>query len=317
MWLHGHPDLRDATPVQRQTPFRWFSVTKIVTATAVLALVDRGLVRLTDPVQRHVPWFRPEPVGPPVTVQHLLAHTAGLDDPSSLGWVQPPERRRRTPEELVRQTFARHRHLRSTPGTTARYTNLGYLLLGELVRRVTRLPFAEHVRRSVLVPAGIATAGFEPRGAVGHERLRSARTAVMAVLFLPHTPRLVAYRRDGWVGLTLFDIEGQAYGGLVGSLDDLVRIGRLQLGDGAIDGVRVISAEQARAMREPQGEGALAEMGLGLFRFAGGWVGHDGEAGGYRAALRLHPERGVGVGVLANAGAANVADVAEALGRLA
>lgn len=317
LWLHGHADLRDGTPITAATPFRWFSVTKIVTATAVLALVDRRQVRLSDPVQRHVPWFRPEPSEPPVTVQHLLAHTAGLANPSSLGWVQPPERRRRTPEELVRQTFEKHRSLRSAPGAVPLYTNLGYLLLGEVVRRVTRVSFAEHVRRAVLAPAGIAGAGFEPRGAVGHEQLRSVRTAVMAALFLPRTRRLVAYQRDGWVGLTHFEIEGQAYGGLVGSLDDLVRIGRLHLGDGEIDGVRVISAEHAQRMREPQGEGPLEELGLGVWRYHGGWIGHDGEAGGYRATLRFHPERGVGVAVLANAGAANVAEVAEALGHLA
>ncbi len=315
-WCWGHADLRDGAPITPATPFRWFSVTKTVTATAVLALVDRGALRLDDPVHRHVPWFRPEPAEPVVRVHHLLAHTAGLADPIALGWVHPPERHRRTPDELVRDTFERYRRLRSVPGTEVRYTNLGYLLLGEIVRRITKLSFGEHVRRSVLAPSGIATAGFEPRGAVGHERLRSARTAAMAALFAPRTRRLVAYVRDGWVGLTEFEIEGQAYGGLVGSLDDLVRIGRLHLGDGAIDGVRVISPELAALMREPQGEGALAEVGFGVFRLDGGWLGHGGEAGGYEAELRFCPERGVGVAVLANAGAAGVGQVADALARM-
>lgn len=316
-WLYGHADLRDAAPITASTPFRWWSVTKAVTAVAVLALADRGRLRLGDPVQRHVPWFRPAPGDPPVTLRHLLAHTGGLASTSALGWVHPPDRGRRSPEELVRQTFERHRRLRSAPGLSVRYTNLGYLLLGEVVRRVTRLSFAEHVRRSVLVPAGIAGAGFEPRGAVGHERLRSARAAVMAALFLPRTRRLVAYRRDGWVGLTHFEVEGQAYGGLVGSLDDLARIGRMLLGEGEIDGVRVLSAEHVRHMGEPQGEGSLSEVGLGVFREPGGWLGHEGEAGGYRSVLRWSPEAGVGVAVLANAGAANVHEVAAAIARLA
>lgn len=315
-WVWGHADLRDASPITARTPFRWWSVTKLVTATAVLALVDRGLVRLEHPVHRYVPWFRPQPMEPPVTVHHLLAHTGGVANPIALGWVQPPERHRRTPEELVRQTFERHSRLRTTPGTTAHYSNLGYLLLGELVRRVTKLSFGEHVRRSVLVPAGIATAGFEPRGAVGHERLRSFRTATMAALFMPRTRRLVAYLRDGWVGLTEFELEGQAYGGVVGSLDDLVRIGRLHLGDGAIDGVRVISSELALKMREPQGEGPLAGFGLGMWLLDGGWMGHAGQAGGYKAELRLWPERGLGVAVLANAGDANVEEVVDALARM-
>ncbi len=316
-WLWGAADLRDASAITLATPFRWWSVTKIVTATAVLALADRGALRLDDPVARHVPWFRPRPAGAAVTVEHLLAHTAGLASPSPLGWVHPPERERRTPDQLVRETFERHAELRSTPGERARYSNLGYLLLGEIVRRLTRLSFGEHVRRSVLAPAGIASAGFEPRGAVGHERLRSVRAPVMAALFLPRTRRLVAYAKDGWVGLTQFEIEGQAYGGLVGSLDDLVRIGRLHLGDGSIDGVRVLSSELAQRMREPHGEGDLGTFGLGCFVLDGGWIGHGGEAGGYRAELRFSPERGLGVAVLANAGDANALEVADALCKLA
>ncbi|HEY8430165.1 MAG TPA: serine hydrolase domain-containing protein [Sandaracinaceae bacterium] len=316
-WLAGRPDLREASTVTMATPFRWWSVTKIVTATAVLALADRGQLDLEAPVSRYVPWFRPIPSGAPITTLHLLAHTSGLASPSPLRWVHPPERDRRTPEQLVRDTFERHKKLKCAPGERVLYTNLGYLLLGELVRRITRLSFAEHVRRAVLAPAGIASAGFEPRGAVGHEKLRSARSVVMAALFLPRTRRLVAYVRDGWIGLTQFEIEGQAYGGLVGSLDDLVRIGRLHLGDGSIDGVRVLSSELARRMREVHGSGEDGPTGLGLFHLDGGWVGHGGEAGGYRSELRFHPERGVGVAVLANSGSANVAEVAGALARLA
>lgn len=312
IWLAGHAELGERSPVTAQTPFRWFSVTKLVTATSILALVDRGQLRLEDPVARHVPWFRPAPSDAEVTIAHLLGHSAGLADPLSLGWVHPPARPRRSPSTLVREVFERHRKLRTPPGEVERYTNLGYLLLGEVARRVTGLSFDEHVRRAVLLPAGIATAGFEPRGAVGHERLRSVRTVAMAAAFGPRTRRLVAYVRDGWVGLTQFELEGQAYGGLIGSLDELIRFGRLHLGDGTIDGVQVLSSSSAQRMRE-----GSRTFGLGFGKLDGDWVGHTGEAGGYRAALRIHPERGVGVAVLANGGAANVERVAERLGRLA
>ncbi len=314
-WCRGAADLRDGRTVTVQTPFRWFSVTKIITATAVMALVDRGALDLDDPVRRHLPWFRPEPADPPVRVHHLLSHSGGLANPLALRWVHPPGHGRREPERLTRAAFERHSRLRTMPGAAIHYTNWGYLLLGEIVRRISGTTFAEQIRRSVLVPAGIATAGFEPRGAVGHERTRSLRTLVMAALFAPRTPRLVAYVRDGWVGLTEFELEGQAYGGLVGSLEELVRVGRLHLGDGAIDGVRVLSPELARRMREPEGEGPLAEMGLGLWRLGDGWFGHAGEAGGFQADLRFSPSLGRGVAVLANAGAADVEAVAAALVR--
>src|SRR5690606_7284045 len=123
---------------------------------------------------------------------------------------------------------------------------------------------------------------------------------VMSALFMPHTHRLVRYVRDGWIGLTPFALEGQAYGGLVGSVDDLVRFGRLHLGDGELDGVRVIAEAAAKAMRAPENP----RFGLGFERYDDGWIGHDGEAGGFRATLRLHPERGEGFAALASSGVA-------------
>jgi CubicO group peptidase (beta-lactamase class C family) len=298
VWTWGHSDLSRGEEVQPDTPFRWFSITKNVTAIAVLSLVERGRIALCDPVVRHLPWFAPADV----TIEQLLTHSAGLVDPSPLSWVHPPGDPRRTPEELTRHTLDRHR--RRIAG--ARYTNLGYLVLGELVRAASGVPFADHVR-SILAPVGIE-ASFMPRGAIGHERLRSIRTAAMAAIFARRLRRFVSYVREGWVGLTPFEIEGEAYGGLVGSLEQLVRLGRVHLGDGTIDGVRILDRELARDMRRARGP-----FGLGFWIYENGWIGHGGWAGGFRSELRLHPSQGIGVAVLANGGDASTEDVARAI----
>jgi CubicO group peptidase (beta-lactamase class C family) len=126
----------------------------------------------------------------------------------------------------------------------------------------------------------------------------------MAVLFGRRTPGLVEYVRQGWVGLTPFEIEGRAYGGLVGSLDDLVGLGRAFLSPGG-----VLSADSIRAMTRAPSPGAAATHGLGFFLDGDGWVGHTGEAGGYRAELRIHPSRGIGIAALANSGTATTGEV--------
>jgi CubicO group peptidase (beta-lactamase class C family) len=338
VWLAGCADLRAKTPITIDLRFRWFSVTKLVTALAVASLVDRGLVRFDDPIDRHLPWCRPRDRS--VTIAELLSHTAGFADPLSIGWVHPPGARRRTAFELTRATFDRHRAL-----GPPRYTNLGYLVLGELVREVTG-SFSDYVRSAILEPARIH-ARFAPGGAVGHEPLRSMRALAMAIVFLPRTRGLVRYVEDGWVGLTPFELEGEAYGGLVGSLGDIVRLGRVHF-DGSIDGVRIVSADVLALMREPRGSfadprervamlrgepGVQARretrgsataapkarwrgggFGLGCEIYGGGWIGHGGEAGGFRAELRIHP-RGEGVAVLASSGVANVRETAERLSR--
>lgn len=273
-------------------------MTKLATALAVGALVERGRIHFDDRVDRYLPWFQPSR---PVTIAEVLSHTAGLADPLPIGWVHPPGARRRTPFELTRATFDRHRKL-----GTPRYTNLGYLVLGELVREIAGAPYADFVRDTILGPANVR-ARFSPSGAVGHEPLRSWRAAGMALVFFPRTRGLVRYVERGWVGLTPFELEGEAYGGLVGSLDDLVALGRVFLREGA----PVIDRELFRAMIAPRGG-----FGLGCEIYGRGWIGHGGEAGGFRAELRVHPERGIGVAVLASSGTANVREVAQRLSEL-
>lgn len=300
----GFADLRTRAPIERGTRFRWFSTTKLVTAVAALRLVEAGRLGLDDDARDRLDWFRPRER---VTVRHLLSHASGLADPNATGWVQPPGRKLRSPSELTRALVARHRRLRSRPGEVARYTNLGYLVLGELIEAIEGS--YEAAAREVLARAGARTASFEVAPtARGHEALRSARTAVMALLFHRRTPGLVAYVTDGWVGLTPFEIEGRAYGGLVGSIEDLALLGRALLAPGVL-----LEAETLGAMRTRTSRGPRGEHGLGFWFHGDGWVGHGGEAGGYRAEVHLSPEGDRGVAVLVNAGAAPSGRVVEAL----
>ncbi|MCB9593697.1 MAG: beta-lactamase family protein [Sandaracinaceae bacterium] len=303
----GVADLVTGAPIAATTRFRWFSVTKVVTALAILRAVEGGRLGLEDDVRERLPWFRPRAR---VTPRHLLSHASGLADPISFGWVHPPGRPRRSDAELTRATFARYARLRSAPGAIARYTNLGYLVLGELLEVVE----GDYARaaQDVLSRAGATTASFTVGpSARGHEPLRSARTAAMAVIFGRRTPRLVAYARAGWVGLTPFELEGRAYGGLIGSIEDLVALGRALL----VSDV-VVSDASLRAMRRRVATGPRGAHGLSLWHHQDGWVGHGGEAGGYRAEVHVDPRRGVGVAVLTNAGTAATGAKVEELKRL-
>lgn len=300
------------------TRLRWFSVTKVATATAVMRLADEGRLDLAAPVAELLPWFGSDRGD--VRVWHLLSHSAGLTERLPTAWVHPPGAPRRTPAELTRALVERQpspRH-RAAPGRVGRYTNLAYLVLGEIISEIAGEPFAKYLARRLLEPAGLTSTSFDPAcAAIGHESLVSPRTAVMAALFAPRTARLVRYVRRGWVGLEPFELEGEAYGGLVGSLTDLIRLGRLHLCDGQLEGVRILEPRSARVMRQPAASGPEGRFGLGFWLYGDGWVGHPGEAGGFRAALLLHPRRGVGIAVLANSGVARIERVVRKLTRSA
>ena len=156
----GLADIEGARPVAAGTAFRIASMTKNMTALAILALRDRGRLALDAPLSTYVPQFAAvDPAtsdSPPVSLRHLLTHTAGFvtDDPWGdrvLGM---------TPAELdvliaTGKLFAR------PPGLAFEYSNLGYALLGRALTNVSGEPYQSFIRRTILQPLGMTRTTFD------------------------------------------------------------------------------------------------------------------------------------------------------------
>ena len=126
------------------------SITKPMTAAGVMLLVDRGELRLADPVHRFIPEFR-KGARARITVQHLLTHTSGLPD-------QLPEnvelRKRNAPlSEFVERTI--RTDLLFEPGTRYSYQSMGILLAAELCQRIVGTPFPEFLANELFRPLGM------------------------------------------------------------------------------------------------------------------------------------------------------------------
>lgn len=150
-----HPVSRaDNQPVTGSTIFDCASLTKVVvTLPLLLILVDHGRLSLSDPVSRYLPAFAGEGKEQ-VTLQHLLTHTSGL--PSSLdlyshGWSR---------EQIVGHVC--RASLTAKPGERVVYSDLGFILLGEIASALLRQPLEQAARRLVLEPLGMADSGFCP-----------------------------------------------------------------------------------------------------------------------------------------------------------
>ena len=142
------------------TAFRIASMTKNMTALAILSLRDRGWLQLDAPLAHSVPQFaavKPATLdSAPVTVRHLLTHTAGFvtDDPWGdrvLGM---------TPAELDTVIATGHLFARP-PGLAFEYSNLGYALLGRVLTNVSGEPYQAYMRRTFLEPLGMAHTTFD------------------------------------------------------------------------------------------------------------------------------------------------------------
>jgi uncharacterized protein YbbC (DUF1343 family) len=136
------------------TVFDAASLTKVVaTTSAVLKLMEEGKVRLNDPVVRYLPEFAANDKGD-ITLRHLLTHTSGLRPIPRL-----PEKWQGT-EAVLKAIY--DDTLVAAPGARFLYSDCGFILLGELVRRVSGLPLDEYTVRNIFAPLGMNDSRFNP-----------------------------------------------------------------------------------------------------------------------------------------------------------
>lgn len=308
----GYADLERREPARPDTVYLWFSMTKIATATAVVQLAERGRLGLDEPVATYLPELTSEP---PITSRNLLEHSGGLPNPVPVRWVHPASEPGPPSREFALRILKRGR--RKKPGVEARYSNPGYLALGEVVAAAAGESYEDYVRRNLLEPLGMAHTDFAytdalaPRAATGYQLRRNPLTPLFR-LMLPHG--IVGPTSGRFLSFKRFCVDGPAYGGLIGSAEDAGRFLALHAGGGG----EVLSPGGVRSMQQLVMHGRKLDVGLGWFRRLGdrdlgaSYVEHLGGGGGFFNMMRLFTDRGLGVIVMGNATAYDHQRVAQA-----
>jgi D-alanyl-D-alanine carboxypeptidase len=284
----GWADVERRVPATAETLYRVASITKTFTATAILQLRDAGKLALDDRVRDILPWFTPStarPDAPPITVRHLITHTAGLPRESPFPYwseVTFPS------IEEIRAAAAGQSCILPTE-TRWKYSNLGLVVAGEVVAAVSGLPWASYVRRHVLEPLGMHDS--VPEG-VPADHPRLARGYARR---LPNGERQISPHSH---------VRGvSAAAGLATSVSDLARFAMLQLRD---DGLPVLRGSTLREMQrvhwlEPEWQAGWG-LGFHILRVQNRTlVGHGGVLRGYRSEFRFSPVDRVAMIALINA----------------
>lgn len=257
------------SPMTADTIFDIASLTKpLGTTLAVMSLVERGAVRLEAPLGRYLREFRGRALGG-VTIERLLTHTAGLP-------AAPPTDALQTGFPAAARALA-ERPLVYPPGRGFLYSDTGFILLGEVVRRVSGEPLDRYLERILFRPLGLRDTAFHPGETL---RARIAPTQW-------HDGRLLRGRVHDPLARRLGGVAGHA--GMFSTAADLARICRLLVQGGQLDGRRVLREETVRRMWRPVavGDGARAlgwdvssayARRMGPF-FPPGSVGHTGYTG--------------------------------------
>ena len=288
----GLADLERAVPLSEESILEAGSVSKQVTAAAVLLLALDGQLELDDDARR---WLPELPVyGAPITVRHLLTHTSGLRDWGAItaleGW---PRGDRAHTNRHVLQVASRQRALNYAPGATYSYTNTGYNLLAVLVERVSGRSLAEFTRERLFVPLGMTSTSWRD----DHHRVVPGRA--------------LAYGAGRTPSLAMPDESAYGNGGLLTTAGDLLRwveaLNQQELGGAFADSMR-------QRMMVTNGDTIDYALGVNVLSHRGTpELSHSGSTGGYRAHLLHFPERRAGVAVLCNGAGFNATQLAEQL----
>lgn len=295
-WSAVTPARRVATP---DTIYDLASLTKVVVTTPlVLQLVGKGLVGLDDPLPAHLP----ESPHREVTVRHLLAHTAGLP-----AWV-PFYLETTGYQSIVRRAAAVA--LVGEPGHQVLYSDVGFILLGEVARRVGGAPMDRQARDRIFQPLGMRDAGFRPppdlRSRVAPTEDGASTEREMA----GNAGRRYAWRR-GLIWGEVHDSTAHAMGGVSGhagvfaTADDLVAYARAWLAEGRGPGGEIVPPALAREATTPQETSGARGLGWALAGPHAWWggalspsaFGHTGFTG---TALVIDPQHRLAVVLLTN-----------------
>ena len=233
------------------------SVTKVITAAAVMKLVERGQVRLDDPLVKHLPTFSmTSPEYREITVRMLLNHASGLagtDIRNAFTSAPFPGY-----AEQVQQTL-RGERLKHKPGYMSVYCNDGFTLVEPLVQAVTGSSYAEFVRQEILGPLGMTHSRFAEKA----QDLPPGSHACVAVDGKPITPEYV---------------NAYATGGLYSTPADMSSFARMLINGGTVGSTRILARASIVEMATDQVRGSFDPHSSSLLRYGLGWdtVTHPG-----------------------------------------
>jgi serine beta-lactamase-like protein LACTB, mitochondrial len=292
----GMADLEDSAPAISSTLYRLGSISKSITAVAILQLYERGKLDLDAPVQKYCPAFPQK--DSPITSRQLLAHLSGIrhynDD--GKGDVPADSARHFTTMEESLQLFASD-PLLSKPGTQFHYSTYGYTLLGCVLEGAASQKYVDFVRENVFHPAAMEHTQSDDFFAI-----------------VPHRTRW--YHRDKTGAVHNAGVLDSSYkipgGGLISSADDMANF------EAALLAGKLVKPATQEMMWTPQqtadGKPTTYALGWGVGdHFGLHLIGHDGGQQGTSTAILLAPQKSAAIVVLANMDQLNANHLAESL----
>ena len=274
----GWADRANHLPATAHTPYSLASISKPVTATALMQLVERGQIDLDAPINTYLGDAKLSGRAfdaRDATVRRVLNHTAGLPLHYQFFYADEPRRR-----PSMDETILRYANLVSMPGERFQYSNLGYGLLDYVIERLSGKCFADYVREHLFNPLGMFRSAVDLPTGLEHECA-------------------TRYGRDG-VAYPFYEFDHPGGSAVFASAHDLARFGAFHCGVMLPDQARVLTDASRIAMQSAEANGYA--LGWDVDRDFGGLcrVSHSGGMGGVATWLWVFPDERLAVTALTN-----------------
>ena len=313
----GWADRPRNIPAGPETSYHWWSCTKIATAIAVLQLQEKGKLRLDDRVIQYLPFFKvqyPSAASKAISIRNLLNHSSGLPEPGFriMSWIHHDGEPSVNQTELVERVLPEYAKLMFEPGERTAYTNVGYMVLGAVIEKVTGQTYEAYIKEHILDPLGmnhtdfLYTKAMEPDEAAGSHPVFDLWTPLIP--FVGGTYVREVFGGHLWFKRVYTDQTPPT--GLIGSANDAARLALAYLNEGELDGRRILSRESITWMTHA----GLAKAGDNdprISRRQGiGWqmyndrgrlmIKHEGGGLGFSTIIQLYPDDKLGFVLFTN-----------------
>jgi len=297
----GMSDIEQKTPLSLSQTMAAFSMTKTLTAIAVLQLVENRKIHLDDQATEY---FK-HPYDSEITIKQLLNHTSGIPNPIPLKWVHLSENHPGFDEqkELTR-VLKENPNSGSLPGTKYKYSNIGYWLLGKVIEKASGKKYDEYVTENIFMPLGLTPdeIGFLIKNENNHSKGYLKKWSFMNFLGRFVIDGSVLGNYEGrWLHIKNVYVNGPSFGGAIGSARAFGRI----LQDLLSEPSKLLgaSAKQLLYSQQQIESGKKIEMTLGWH------IGQlnnltyyykEGGGAGFRSEMRIYPESGLASVLMTN-----------------
>lgn len=299
----GFSDIKTKKKTRENTTYNAYSVTKTFTALAILQLVEQGKINIEQPVIDYLSEF---PYSSEITIRQLLSHSSGIPNPIPLSWIHlADEHKSFDKNAFFKQIFSENSKTKSKPNEKYAYSNLGYVVLGQLIEKVSGIDYEEYIRLNILDSLGIRKDQMNfkitntNQHAKGYHKKYSLSNAILG--FMIDKSKFVDSTEEKWNSFKNLYVNGVAYGGLIGNTNAFVKYIQELLKPNC----KLLKVEYKKMLFSENYTNSNKPTGMCLSWFNGQLNGkeyfaHAGGGGGYYCEIRIYPNKGIGSVIMFN-----------------